>query len=84
MEHSCEIVEHLETLSKSEKSGWTKEFNLVSWNGDKPRLEVRSWSPDYSRAGKCEPFTAEEFERMISAYRNNPNLNKDFVPDYVF
>ena len=36
-EFKFEIVEHLLTLSESDK-GWTKELNRVSFNGAEPNL----------------------------------------------
>lgn len=35
-----EITENLGTLSKSPK-GWTKEFNLVSWNDREAKFDLR-------------------------------------------
>ena len=38
-----EIVIEIAVLSESD-SGYTKEINLVSWNGAKPKYDIRSWS----------------------------------------
>jgi hypothetical protein len=46
-----DIVKHIGVIS-SEKSGWTKELNLVSWNGRAPKLDVRDWAPEHKRMGK--------------------------------
>ena len=46
-----EITDHLATLSTSPK-GWTKELNLVSWNGAAAKYDIRDWSPDHSKMGK--------------------------------
>ena len=40
-----EITDHLATLSTSPK-GWTKELNLVSWNGVAAKYDIRDWSPE--------------------------------------
>ncbi|MGM9540449.1 YdbC family protein [Anaerovibrio sp.] len=42
------------------RNGWTKEINLVAWNGGEPRYELRSWSPDHRRMGKGISFNKEE------------------------
>ncbi len=42
-----EIVMQLGVLSQS-RSGWTKELNLVSWNGRAPKYDIRDWSPGHS------------------------------------
>ena len=41
-----EVVESLGILSTL-RSGYTKEVNIVSWNGGRPRLDIRTWSPDH-------------------------------------
>lgn len=35
-----EIVEHITTIS--ERGKWTLELNRVSWNGNPPKLDLRS------------------------------------------
>ena len=58
-EFSYEITEKYGVLSTS-KSGWTMEFNAVSWNGRDPKFDIRSWSPDHEKMGKGITLTKEE------------------------
>ncbi len=60
------LIRHIAVLS-SGKSGWTKELNLVSWNGGEPKYDIRDWSPDHSRMGKGATFSAEEIEALKKA-----------------
>ena len=53
------ITEHIATLSTSTK-GWTKELNMVSWNGAAPKYDLREWSPDHSKMGKGVTLSEEE------------------------
>ena len=46
-----EITQSIAVLS-TEKSGWTKELNLIAWNGKAPKYDIRSWSPDHQKMGK--------------------------------
>ena len=39
-----EIVKEIAVLSTSD-SGYTKEINLISWNGKEPKYDIRSFSP---------------------------------------
>lgn len=64
-----EIVEKYGVISTS-KSGWTKELNLVSWNGYKPKYDIREWSPDHEKMGKGITFTEEEIEELKSIFKN--------------
>ena len=57
------IIESFGVLSTT-PSGWTKELNLVSWNGAEPKYDVRQWSPDHSRMGKGISLSREEAEDL--------------------
>lgn len=54
-----DITAHIGTISKSEK-GWTKELNLVSWNGRDPKYDLREWNPDHDKMGKGITLTKDE------------------------
>ncbi len=58
-----EIVKNLGILSESAK-GWTKELNLVSWNGREPKYDIRDWDPDHQKMGKGVTLTNEEFNQL--------------------
>lgn len=62
-EISFEIIETLGVLSTSTK-GWTKELNLVSWNGRKPKYDIREWSPEHDKMGKGVTLSKEELEAL--------------------
>ena len=59
----CEIIEFFGVLSIS-PSGWAKELNLVSWDGDEPKFDIRKWSPDHSKMGKGISLSREEAEEL--------------------
>ena len=58
-----EIKEELGKLSESPK-GWTKEVNLISWNGATPKYDIRDWAPNHEKMGKGITLTAEEAETL--------------------
>lgn len=58
-EFNYEIIEEIGIISESAK-GWTKEINLISWNGATPKYDIREWSPDKEIAGKGITLTKEE------------------------
>lgn len=58
-----DIVEHLGVLSENSK-GWTKELNLISWNGAKPKYDLRDWAPEREKMGKGITLNNEEFESL--------------------
>lgn len=63
VEISFEIVEHIGVLSTGTK-GWTKELNLVSWNGCEPKYDIREWSPEHDKMGKGLTFSKDELEEL--------------------
>lgn len=58
-----EIIEKLGVLSTNQ-SGWTKELNLISWNGRPPKFDIRDWSPDHKKMGKGLTFSNEELKEL--------------------
>lgn len=58
-----EIIENLGILSTNQ-SGWTKELNLISWNGRPPKFDIRDWSPDHEKMGKGLTFSNEELKEL--------------------
>lgn len=54
-----EIKETLGVVSESAK-GWKKELNLISWNGNEPKYDLREWSPEHEKMGKGITLTKEE------------------------
>ena len=63
-----EITQSIACLSE-EKNGWTKELNLVSWNGNAPKYDIRSWYADHSKMGKGITLTKEELVQLASVLR---------------
>ncbi|MBC8536621.1 YdbC family protein [Feifania hominis] len=57
-----EITEEIGILS--ERSGWTKELNMVSWNDRDPKFDIRDWSPDHSKMGKGITLSIDEMKTM--------------------
>jgi hypothetical protein len=58
-----EIQEELGSISESPK-GWKKELNLVSWNGNQPKYDLREWSPNHDKMGKGVTLSVEEIKAL--------------------
>lgn len=58
-----EIKETVGTLSKSSK-GWSKELNLISWNGREPKYDLRDWAPDHAKMGKGVTLSEDELKKL--------------------
>ncbi|MGI6472322.1 MAG: YdbC family protein [Candidatus Methanomethylophilaceae archaeon] len=68
-----EIIEEIAVLSESQK-GWTKQLNIVSWNENEPKYDIREWSPDRSKMGKGVTFTKEEAAMLRMALETREDL----------
>lgn len=62
-EFKYEIMQELGVLSES-KSGWTRELNLISWNGAKPKFDIRDWSPGREKMSKGISLSHEEVDKL--------------------
>ena len=62
-----EIIKHIGNLSESSR-GWTKELNIISWNGGVPKLDIRDWAPEHEKMGKGITLSEEEAERIEAVY----------------
>jgi len=60
---SFTVVKHIGVLSTS-NNGWSKEVNLVTWNGGKPKYDIRDWSPDHEKMTKGLRITAYEAKQL--------------------
>ncbi|QKY71344.1 YdbC family protein [Lentibacillus sp. CBA3610] len=58
-----DVIEEIAVLHESQ-AGWTKELNIISWNGAEPKYDVRWWNPDKTRLGKGFTFTADELSKL--------------------
>ncbi len=58
-----EIINTIGILSESSK-GWTKELNLISWNGREPKYDIRDWDPEHQKMGKGVTLTEKELKKL--------------------
>ncbi len=61
-----EIVKNIAVLS-TERGGWTKELNLVSYNDAPPKFDIRSWDPDHEKMGKGVTLSRDEMKVFLDA-----------------
>jgi len=61
-----EIVKEIAVLSTSD-SGYTKEINMISWKGNEPKYDIRSFSPNREKCGKGITLTVDEAAALLKA-----------------
>ena len=62
-EFTYEVTERIAVLSTNAR-GWERQLNMVSWNGNPPKYDIRDWSPDVSRMAKGISLTEEELKTL--------------------
>ena len=64
-----EIMEHIGILEEHQ-NGWNTELNIVSWNGNPAKYDIRDWSPDRMRMSKGLTFTEQEMKTLVELTAN--------------
>ena len=67
-----EIEKELGKISESSK-GWTKELNLISWNGKEAKYDLRDWSPEHEKMGKGITLSNDEL-RVLKELLNSMDI----------
>ena len=63
-EVTYEIVEEIGIIA-SQSTGWTKELNVVSWNGGQAKYDIREWSPHHDRMSRGITLNEQEMRSII-------------------
>ena len=61
-----DLMEHIGVLGRKD-NGWTKEVNIVAWNGGKAKVDIRDWGPDHDRMSRGITLFEEEAENLTRA-----------------
>ncbi len=69
-----EIKERIGVLG-SKENGWTKEVNIVAWNGGAGKVDVREWDPGHTRMSRGITLFEEEAEKLTRALAERYNID---------
>ncbi|MCF2625204.1 hypothetical protein I6E17_03290 [Fusobacterium perfoetens] len=58
-----EILNELGIISESSK-GWKKELTRISWNGEEPKYDIRTWDSEHKKMGKGITLTEKELRTL--------------------
>ncbi len=64
---SFEIKEHIGVISSNE-NGWSKELNVVSWNGQPAKFDIRDWDQDHQRMTKGVTLLDRDMRKLVDLY----------------
>ena len=68
-EVTFEILENIgviDTIDNREEK-WTKEVNVVAWNGGKPKIDVRDWNSGHDRMSRGITLTEQQAAALVRA-----------------
>lgn len=68
-QYNFEIIKHLGII-ESYPSGWTKEINIVSWNGNDAKYDIREWSPEHDKMSRGITLAKEEVIKLMDILSN--------------
>lgn len=60
-----DIKKEIGIISESTK-GWTKELNIISWNGKEAKYDLRDWGPEHQKMGKGITLSLDELKTLKS------------------
>ena len=63
-EFTYEITERIAVLSTNAR-GWERQLNMISWNGNAPKYDIRDWSPDGTRMAKGISLT-DAYNKLVT------------------
>ena len=61
---SFTIEKHLGVIATN-SSGWTKELNLVSWNGKPAKYDIRDWDENHEKMSRGVTLSEAEMNTIV-------------------
>lgn len=71
-----EIIDSLGVISTA-ATGWTKELNLIRWNGGIPKYDIREWSPDHDRMSRGITLKESEMSAIVDLFSGYEFMKKN-------
>lgn len=65
-----QIVRPIGVLQENTNSNWRRELNIVSWNNNAPKYDIRDWSPAHNKMSKGISLSLDEMVRLYEILHN--------------
>ncbi|MCO7125585.1 PC4/YdbC family ssDNA-binding protein [Sporolactobacillus shoreicorticis] len=69
-----ELIKKIGKLTES-SSGWSKQLNIISWNGRAPKYDLRDWAPDGEKMGKGITLSVDDLKALKQLLNQLDELN---------
>ena len=63
-EVTFEIIERC-CVIEDRSPAWNTELNIVSWNGNEPKYDIRQWNPEHTKCGKGITMDIEGLKNLV-------------------
>ena len=67
-EISFEIKEKIGVIT-SYPTGWAKELNLVAWNGNPAKFDIRDWDPEHEHMSRGITLHPDELKKVTDMFQ---------------
>lgn len=64
---SFEVREHIGVIAEY-SSGWSKELNIIAWNGAAPKYDIRDWDENHQHMSKGITLFEGEMKTLVDVY----------------
>ena len=68
-----EVLRNIACLTDRNPFGYRRELNLVSWNGEVPTYDIRSWDESHKSMTRGMTFTKDELMEIVCAMEGEKN-----------
>ena len=66
-EVTFEIKEHIGVINEFD-NGWNRELNIVSWNGQAPKYDIRDWDGGHERMSRGITLHPRDMRKVVDLY----------------
>lgn len=78
------ILKEIGIVSVNKNTGWTKEFNIISWNNKKPKLDIREWGNNHEKIGKGISISLEELGEILELFLKYEKIIRKIVEPNIY
>lgn len=64
------LISRIGVIKTNQATGWSRELNMVSWNGGIPKYDIRDWNPEHTRMTRGLTLYEDEVMKLAEILGN--------------
>ena len=64
------LISRIGVIKTNQATGWSREINMVSWNGGIPKYDIRDWNPEHTRMTRGLTLYEDEMMKLAEILGN--------------